>query len=175
MSIGKMRGLLCVAYVKLDVIRPFQRQKIFLRHGSCFLFWSSNCRWHNDLLTVNASDSKYKIGYAPSQGCPHTLPTHARHSERSRGISGRLPRMNRLYFGDNLKWPSLHRACDQSIRSAIARRSRAAELKRERFAGKTSLRYCSSEKKFAIAGCACPHAEAPQTAGKIDSTACRAT
>src|SRR6266496_3485673 len=51
----KMRRLLGVTDVKLDVIRPFQRQKIFLHRRSPFLFWSSNCRWHNDLLTLSRS------------------------------------------------------------------------------------------------------------------------
>src|SRR5262245_13611853 len=49
----KMRRLLGVADVKLDVICAFQRQKIFLFRWSLFLFWSSNCRWHNDLLTLS--------------------------------------------------------------------------------------------------------------------------
>src|SRR6184192_3312323 len=49
----KMRRLFGVTHVKLDVICPFQRQKIFLCGGSFFRFWSSNCRWHNDLLTLS--------------------------------------------------------------------------------------------------------------------------
>src|SRR5437867_12413983 len=48
----KMRRLLGVPDVKLDVICPFERQKIFLRRWGSFLFRSSNCRWHNDLLTL---------------------------------------------------------------------------------------------------------------------------
>src|SRR5215475_12846519 len=46
----KMRSLLGVTDVKLDVICPFKRQKIFLCRRSLFLFWSSNCGWHNNLL-----------------------------------------------------------------------------------------------------------------------------
>src|SRR6266481_5028791 len=62
-ALVKMRRLLGVTDVKFDVICPFQRQKIFLRRRGAFLFWSSNCRWHNDLLTSLApsAPSKYKI------------------------------------------------------------------------------------------------------------------
>src|SRR5262249_30064524 len=49
----KMRRLLGVTDVKLDVICPFKRQKIFLHRWGLFLFWSSNCRWHNDLLNLS--------------------------------------------------------------------------------------------------------------------------
>src|SRR6059058_3809008 len=49
----KMRRLFGVAHVKLDVICPFERQKIFLYHWSLFGFGNSNCRWHNDLLTLS--------------------------------------------------------------------------------------------------------------------------
>src|SRR5207249_8553839 len=52
-ALVKMRRLLGVADVKLDVICTFERQKIFLRRWGSFLFWSSNCRWHNDLLTLS--------------------------------------------------------------------------------------------------------------------------
>src|SRR5262249_4411337 len=52
-ALVKMRRLLGVTDVKLDVICPFKRQKIFLHHRGPFLFWSSNCGWHNDLLTLS--------------------------------------------------------------------------------------------------------------------------
>src|SRR4029077_7760463 len=45
-ALVKMRRLLGVTDVKLDVICTFKRQKIFLRRWGTFLFWSSNCRWH---------------------------------------------------------------------------------------------------------------------------------
>jgi hypothetical protein len=48
----KMRRLLRVTDIKFNVICALERQKIFLRRRGAFLFWSSNCRWHNDLLTV---------------------------------------------------------------------------------------------------------------------------
>src|SRR6266568_7223512 len=48
-----MRRLLGVADVKFNVICAFERQEIFLRRRSIFLFWSSNCCWHNDLLTLS--------------------------------------------------------------------------------------------------------------------------
>ena len=48
-ALVKMRRLLGVADVKLDVICTFKRQKILLHRRSAFRFWSSNCRWHNDL------------------------------------------------------------------------------------------------------------------------------
>src|SRR5947207_4735177 len=54
-ALVKMRRLLGVTDVKLDVICAFQRQKIFLRRRGAFLFWSSNCRWHNDLLNLSRS------------------------------------------------------------------------------------------------------------------------
>jgi hypothetical protein len=49
----EMRRLLGVAHVKLDVICPFEWKKILLCHRSLFLFWCSNCCWHNDLLTLS--------------------------------------------------------------------------------------------------------------------------
>src|SRR6185295_12907932 len=50
----KMRRLLGVTDVKLDVICPFKRQEIFLYWRSLFgFFWSSNCGWHNDLLNLS--------------------------------------------------------------------------------------------------------------------------
>src|SRR5262245_25440974 len=49
----KMRRLLGITDVKLDVIGPFQRQKIFLFGWSLFGFGNSNCSWHNDLLTLS--------------------------------------------------------------------------------------------------------------------------
>src|SRR5207245_4160699 len=52
-ALVKMRRLLGVTDVKLDVICAFKGQKIFLRRWGSFLFWSSNCRWHNDLLTLS--------------------------------------------------------------------------------------------------------------------------
>src|SRR5436190_16091266 len=45
----KVRRLFGVTDVKFDVICAFKRQKIFLCREGRFLFWSSNCRWHNDL------------------------------------------------------------------------------------------------------------------------------
>src|SRR5690242_5464649 len=42
----KMRRLLGVADVKLNMIRALERQKILRRFRSSFLFWSSNCRRH---------------------------------------------------------------------------------------------------------------------------------
>src|SRR5439155_26512730 len=52
-ALVKVRRLLGVTGVKLDVICTFERQKIFLCRRGAFLFWSSNCRWHNDLLTLS--------------------------------------------------------------------------------------------------------------------------
>src|SRR5437867_6301878 len=49
----KMRRLLGVTDVKLDVICALKRQEIFSCQWSCFRFWSSNCRWHNDLLNFS--------------------------------------------------------------------------------------------------------------------------
>src|SRR5207253_7175064 len=46
----EMRSLFGVTDIKLDVISPLQRQKIHLRRWS--FLWSSNCCWHNDLLTL---------------------------------------------------------------------------------------------------------------------------
>src|SRR4030095_8287704 len=75
----KMRRLLGVTDVKFDVICSFERQKIFLHRWGSFLFWSSNCRWHNFLLSISLADawSKYKIDDQSSQGCmrPHPDPT----------------------------------------------------------------------------------------------------
>src|SRR5438067_8804513 len=67
----KMRRLLGVAHVKLDVICPFKRQKIFLGRGGPFRFWSSDCRWHNDLLNLSrrVRTPKYKIDSSLPQGC----------------------------------------------------------------------------------------------------------
>src|SRR6266480_151651 len=48
-----MRRLFGVTDVKFNVICTFKRQEIFLRRRGSFLFWSSNCRWHNDLLTLS--------------------------------------------------------------------------------------------------------------------------
>src|SRR6266566_5592434 len=66
-----MRRLLGVTDVKFNVICAFERQEIFLRRRGTFLFWSSNCRWHNDILTSLApsAPSKYKIDMHASQGC----------------------------------------------------------------------------------------------------------
>ena len=47
----KMRRLLRITDVKFNVICALERQKIFLHRWGSFLFWSSNCRWHDDLLT----------------------------------------------------------------------------------------------------------------------------
>src|SRR5262249_12912650 len=53
----KMRRLLRVTDIKFDVICALERQKIFLSlRGSLlghFLLWSSNCRWHDNLLTLS--------------------------------------------------------------------------------------------------------------------------
>src|SRR5262245_49234509 len=49
----KMRRLLGIADIKLDVIGSVEWQKILLRFRHPFGFWSSNCRWHNDLLTFS--------------------------------------------------------------------------------------------------------------------------
>src|SRR5438093_10916867 len=49
----KVRRLFGVTDMKFDVIRALERQKIFLCRGGPFRFWSSNCRWHNDLLTLS--------------------------------------------------------------------------------------------------------------------------
>src|SRR5437763_10488304 len=46
----EMRRLLGVPDIKLDVIRALQGQEIFLGYRCFFSSWSSNCRWHNDLL-----------------------------------------------------------------------------------------------------------------------------
>src|SRR5947208_887595 len=46
----KMRRLLGVTHVKFNVISALKRQEIFLHCRSSLSFWSSNCRWHNDLL-----------------------------------------------------------------------------------------------------------------------------
>src|SRR5438445_12587582 len=51
----EMCRLFGVTDIKFDVISPLQRQKILLRRWSRFGFWSSNCRWHNDLLTFSRS------------------------------------------------------------------------------------------------------------------------
>src|SRR5437867_867958 len=69
-ALVKMRRLLGVTDVKLDVICAFERQEIFLRRWGTFLFWSSNCRWHNDLLSSVALSApfKYKIDRHASQG-----------------------------------------------------------------------------------------------------------
>src|SRR5205807_10636630 len=53
----KMRRLLGIPDVKLDVISALEWQKIFFRCRRIFRFlsfpfWNSNCRWHNDLLTL---------------------------------------------------------------------------------------------------------------------------
>src|SRR6516165_7184434 len=49
----KMRRLLGVTDIKFNVICPFKRQKIFVHRRGSFLFWSSYCRWHNDLLNLS--------------------------------------------------------------------------------------------------------------------------
>src|ERR671918_2046865 len=49
----EMRRLLGVAHIKLDMIRPFERKKIFLHLRGPFGFWSSNRGWHNDLLNLS--------------------------------------------------------------------------------------------------------------------------
>src|SRR5437899_8295043 len=54
-ALVKMRRLFGVTDVKLDVICTLEGQKIFSYRRSGFLFWSSNCRWHNDLLTLSRS------------------------------------------------------------------------------------------------------------------------
>src|SRR5260370_11182441 len=51
-SLVEMRRLLGVPDIKLDVVSSLERQKIFIGCWSRFRFWSSNCRWHNDLLTL---------------------------------------------------------------------------------------------------------------------------
>src|SRR2546427_575412 len=51
-SLIKMRCLLGVPDIKFNVICAFERQKIFFDRRRRFLFWSSNCGWHNDLLTL---------------------------------------------------------------------------------------------------------------------------
>src|SRR5881275_2390217 len=65
-----MRRLLGVTDIKLDVIGALKRKKILFSRWSRFCFWSSNCRWHNDLLTLSRSArlSKYKIDNRTSQG-----------------------------------------------------------------------------------------------------------
>src|SRR5439155_16737307 len=70
-ALVKVRCLFGIAGVKFNVICALKWQKIFLRCGGSFLFWSSNCRWHNDLLTSFAPSAppKYKIDNHPSQGC----------------------------------------------------------------------------------------------------------
>src|ERR1043166_8297387 len=45
----EMGRLLGVSDIKFDVIRPLERQKILFDCRSFLDFWSSNCRWHNDL------------------------------------------------------------------------------------------------------------------------------
>src|SRR5947207_14266346 len=66
-----MRRLFCVPDVELDVVSPLEREKILFRCRDRFRFWSSNCSWHNDLLTLSRSArlSKYKIDNHTSQGC----------------------------------------------------------------------------------------------------------
>src|SRR5215470_3117239 len=64
----KMCRLLGVADIKLDVIGTVQWQKIFLGYLRCFSFsngsfrfWSSNRRWHNDLLVLRAQRAPQTI------------------------------------------------------------------------------------------------------------------
>src|SRR5262249_474738 len=65
-----MSRLLGVTDVKLDVICPFKRQKIFLYRPSLFGFGNNNCRWHIDLLILSAArTSKYKRDSDASQDC----------------------------------------------------------------------------------------------------------
>src|SRR6266478_6166586 len=49
-KVGRLFG---VTDMKFDVICALERQKIFLHRRGIFLFWSSNCRWHDDLLTLS--------------------------------------------------------------------------------------------------------------------------
>src|SRR5438132_8907876 len=69
-ALVKMRRLLGVTNVKFNVIRAFERQKIFLSRRSTFLFWSSNCRCHINppLILALSASSKYKIDNQQPQG-----------------------------------------------------------------------------------------------------------
>src|SRR6266403_5886129 len=49
----KVGHLFGVTDMKFDVICALERKKIFLCRRGSFLFRSSNCRWHNDLLTLS--------------------------------------------------------------------------------------------------------------------------
>jgi hypothetical protein len=49
----KVRRLFGVADIKFNIIGAMQWQKILFRFRHPFGFWSSNCRWHNDLLTLS--------------------------------------------------------------------------------------------------------------------------
>src|SRR4030095_1712365 len=49
----KMCRLFGVTDVEFDVVSTLKWEKILFGRRDGFRFWSSNCRWHNDLLTLS--------------------------------------------------------------------------------------------------------------------------